>query len=133
MYIYNRSKEPMYFHLKKKKTGLISVGDQVPTCPVFTRAKIKSRLGILVNLPSHYNETKNKHSRSQIYGNGVHLYLVSLRLHYGEGVFVQKKKSESKINQDCFFLMFLFSFLRGMTENWNPVLKNVAVKHDYYS
>ena len=29
-----------------------SVGDQVPTCPVFTRAKIKSRFGILVNLPS---------------------------------------------------------------------------------
>ena len=35
-------------------TGLISVGDQVPTCPVFTRAKIKSRFGILVNLPSHH-------------------------------------------------------------------------------
>ena len=32
-------------------TGLISVGDQVPTCPVFTRAKIKSCLGILVNFP----------------------------------------------------------------------------------
>ena len=29
-----------------------SVGDQVPTCPVFTRAKIKSRFRILVNLPS---------------------------------------------------------------------------------
>ena len=28
-------------------TGLISVGDQVPTCPVFTRAKIKSRFGII--------------------------------------------------------------------------------------
>ena len=26
--------------------------DQVPTCPVFIRAKIKSRFGILVNLPS---------------------------------------------------------------------------------
>ena len=31
-----------------------SVGDQVPTCPVFTRAKIKSRFGILVDLPSQY-------------------------------------------------------------------------------
>ena len=32
----------------------------MPTCPVFTRAKIKSRFGILVNLPSQY-----------IYGNCV--------------------------------------------------------------
>ena len=31
-----------------------SVGDQVPTCPVFTRAKIKSRFGILVDLPSQF-------------------------------------------------------------------------------
>ena len=29
-----------------------SIGDQVPTCAVFTRAKIKSRYGILVDLPS---------------------------------------------------------------------------------
>ena len=28
----------------------------MPTCPVFTRVKIKSRFGILVNLPSHYVE-----------------------------------------------------------------------------
>ena len=28
--------------------------DQVPICPVFTRAKLKSRFGILKNLPSHY-------------------------------------------------------------------------------
>ena len=28
----------------------------MPTCPVFTRAKIKSRFGILKNLPSHYVE-----------------------------------------------------------------------------
>ena len=27
--------------------------DQEPTCPVFTRAKIKSRFGILDKLPSH--------------------------------------------------------------------------------
>ena len=33
---------------EKLWTGLISVGDQVPTRPVFTRAKIKSRFGILV-------------------------------------------------------------------------------------
>ena len=31
-----------------------SVGDQVPTCPVFTRAKIKSRFGILVDFSSQY-------------------------------------------------------------------------------
>ena len=40
---------PVLICLRKELwTGLISVGDQVPTCPVFTRAKIKSRLGILV-------------------------------------------------------------------------------------
>ena len=45
---------PVLICLRKELwTGLISVGDQVPTCPVFTRAKIKSRLGILDNLPSH--------------------------------------------------------------------------------
>ena len=43
---------PVLICLRKELwTGLISVGDQVPTCPVFTRAKIKSRLGILVNFP----------------------------------------------------------------------------------
>ena len=31
-----------------------STRDQVPVCPVFTRAKIKSRLGILKNLLSQY-------------------------------------------------------------------------------
>ena len=46
---------PVLICLRKELwTGLISVGDQVPTCPVFTRAKIKSHFGILVNLPSHY-------------------------------------------------------------------------------
>ena len=41
---------PVLICLRKELwTGLISVGDQVPTCPVFTRAKIKFRLGILVN------------------------------------------------------------------------------------
>ena len=34
---------------EKLWTRTYSVGDQVPTCPVFTRAKIKSRFGILVN------------------------------------------------------------------------------------
>ena len=43
---------PVLICLRKELwTGLISVGDQVPTCPVFTRAKIKSHLGILVNFP----------------------------------------------------------------------------------
>ena len=37
---------------EKLWTGLISVGDQVPTRPVFTRAKIKSRFGIIVNFAS---------------------------------------------------------------------------------
>ena len=47
---------PVLIRLRKELwTGLISVGDQVPTCPVFTRAKIKSRLGILDNLPSQYS------------------------------------------------------------------------------
>ena len=46
---------PVLICLRKELwTGLISVGDQVPTCPVFTRAKIKSRFGIIVNLPSQY-------------------------------------------------------------------------------
>ena len=31
-----------------------SVGDQVPTCPVFPRAKIQSSFGILVNFPSQF-------------------------------------------------------------------------------
>ena len=39
---------------EKLWTRTYSIGDQVPTCPVFTRAKIKSRFGILVNLPSQY-------------------------------------------------------------------------------
>ena len=39
---------------EKLWTRTYSIGDQVPTCPVFTRAKIKSRFGILVNLPSHF-------------------------------------------------------------------------------
>ena len=40
---------PVLICLRKELwTGLISVGDQVPTCPVFTRAKIKSHFGILV-------------------------------------------------------------------------------------
>ena len=39
---------------EKLWTRTYSIGDQVPTCPVFTRAKIKSHFGILVNLPSHY-------------------------------------------------------------------------------
>ena len=43
---------PVLICLRKELwTGLISVGDQVPTCPVFTRAKIKFRLGILINFP----------------------------------------------------------------------------------
>ena len=46
---------PVLICLRKELwTGLISVGDQVPTCPVFTRAKIKSHFGILVNSPSQY-------------------------------------------------------------------------------
>ena len=39
---------------EKLWTRTYSVGDLVPTCSVFTRAKIKSRFGILVNLPSQY-------------------------------------------------------------------------------
>ena len=35
-------------------TRTYSTRDQVPTCLVFTRAKIKSRFGILKNLPSQY-------------------------------------------------------------------------------
>ena len=50
---------PVLICLRKEHwTGLISVGDQVPTCPVFTRAKIKSRLGILVNLPSQHSSNR---------------------------------------------------------------------------
>ena len=39
---------------KKLWTRTYSTWDQVPTCPVFTRVKIKSRFGILKNLPSHF-------------------------------------------------------------------------------
>ena len=46
---------PVLICLRKKLwTRTYSIRDQVPTCPVFTRAKIKSRFGILVNLPSPY-------------------------------------------------------------------------------
>ena len=41
---------------RKTLNRTYSVGDQVPTCPVFTRAKIKSRPGILVNFASHMQE-----------------------------------------------------------------------------
>ena len=39
---------------EKLWTRTYSTRDQVPTCHVFTRAKIKSRFGILKNLPSHF-------------------------------------------------------------------------------
>ena len=46
---------PVLICLREKLwTRTYSIGYQVPTCPVFTRAKIKSRFGILVNLPSQY-------------------------------------------------------------------------------
>ena len=46
---------PVLICLREKLwTRTYSIGDQVPTCPVFTRAKIKSRFGILVNLPSQW-------------------------------------------------------------------------------
>ena len=38
---------------EKLWTRTYSIGDQVPTCPVFTRAKIKPRSGIKVNLSRH--------------------------------------------------------------------------------
>ena len=38
---------------KKLWTRTYSTRDQAPTCPIFTRTKIKSRFGILKNLPSH--------------------------------------------------------------------------------
>ena len=41
---------------RKTLNRTYSVGDQVPTCPVFTRAKIKSRFGKLVDLPSQKQE-----------------------------------------------------------------------------
>ena len=45
---------PVLICLREKLwTRTYSRRDQVPTCPVFTRAKIKSRFGILTNLPSH--------------------------------------------------------------------------------
>ena len=52
---------PVLICLRKELwTGPISVGDQVPTCPVFTRAKIKSHLGILDNLPSQDEDNSLK-------------------------------------------------------------------------
>ena len=41
---------------KKLWTRTYSTRDQVPTCPVFTRAKIKSRFVIFKNLPSHHHQ-----------------------------------------------------------------------------
>ena len=52
---------PVLIFLREKLwTRTYSIGDQVPTCPVFTRAKIKSRFGILVNLPSQYTVSMSK-------------------------------------------------------------------------
>ena len=49
---------PVLICLRKKLwTRTYSIRDQVPTCPVFTCAKIKSRFGILKNLPSHISRT----------------------------------------------------------------------------
>ena len=45
---------------KKLWTRTYSTRDQVPTCPVFTREKIKSRFGILKNLPSHLEKMPQK-------------------------------------------------------------------------
>ena len=38
---------------RKTLNRTYSVGDQVPTCPIFTRVKIKSRFGIIDNFASH--------------------------------------------------------------------------------
>ena len=51
---------------------------QVPTCPVFTRAKIKSRFGIFVNLPSHwalvcYKSNLNTTIRTIMLLQGLHI------------------------------------------------------------
>ena len=46
---------PVLICLREKLwTRTYSIRDQVPTCPVFTRAEIKFRFGILKNLPSQY-------------------------------------------------------------------------------
>ena len=47
---------------RKTLNRTYSVGDQVPTCPVFTRAKIKSRDGILVDFASQ-NLPRNRRPR----------------------------------------------------------------------
>ena len=60
---------PVLICLREKLwTRTYSIGDQVPTCPVFTRAKIKSRFGILVNLPSQkQGQTQKRHSLMDAY------------------------------------------------------------------
>ena len=49
-----------YMPERKTLNRTYSVGDQVPTCPVFTRAKIKSRFGIFDNFASQYRLGKEK-------------------------------------------------------------------------
>ena len=51
---------------KKLWTRTYSTRDQVPTWPVFTRAKIKSRFGILKNLPSQYLHERLNTSKGAI-------------------------------------------------------------------
>ena len=47
---------PVLICLRQKLwTRTYSIGDQVPTCPVFTRAKIRSRFGILIHFVSQYS------------------------------------------------------------------------------
>ena len=57
---------------EKLWTRTYSIGDQVPTCPVFTHAKIKSRFGILVNFASHYI----------IYSTNILTLLAELRIYW---------------------------------------------------
>ena len=67
---------PVLICLREKLwTRTYSIRDQVPTRPVFTRAKIKSCFGILVDLLSQHTHTHTQtHTRTHIY---THDYFIN--------------------------------------------------------
>ena len=75
---------PVLICLREKLwTRTYSIRDQVPTCPVFTRAKIKTRFGISKNLPSHkYNATKENFREHVLSAKSSHCILAEVPTPY---------------------------------------------------
>ena len=85
---------PVLICLREKLwTRTYSTRDQVPTCPVFTRAKIKPRFGIKVNSSRHntyYNKDNNAGTAISI------INYWKLNPHWGYGNKATEKKTKSR-------------------------------------